>query len=337
MGNTNTGIRKQRRKKQNPITNKPHSPGKTTINQFDLPKSSSSSNLNHPVVQTQLPHLPQFFFLFTQQTIRKKTAYRDMLRMHKTKTELLKLIADIKPIKEFEKEINKQYKQYDELIDKDTIAYLLVDQLGRNTQSIIKIADLTANGEYTVAGVVQSVSDSKSFKRKNGSPGKVVNLEIADESGSCRLVLWNGDIDSIKNKEIKPGTRVKIINGYTKTGYTGGMEIHLGRWGLLEVEPSDVSSSQPTKEYSEEITGVLLLKEPTKAFFKDDGEVGFVTSITMKQQNTQKNLILWDRNVKDIQPCRIGETITVRNITKKWCNGKTEFHVTRNESVKKQS
>jgi replication factor A1 len=257
--------------------------------------------------------------------------------MHKTKTELLELIADIKPKKEFEKEINRQYKLYDELLDKDTIAYLLVDQLGRNIQSISKIAELNPNGDYTVVGRVLSISDSKTFKRKNGSPGKVINLEITDETGTCQLVLWNGDISSIKNKEIKQGTFIKIINGYTKTGYTGGMEIHLGRWGILEVEPTDASSqSQQRTNLCDEISGVLLLKEPTKAFFKDDGEFGFVTTITMKEHNIKKELILWDRNVKDIQTCHIGDSITLKNVTKKWCNGKTEFHVMQNGSVEKR-
>ena len=257
--------------------------------------------------------------------------------MHKTKTELLEIIADIKPKKEFEKEINRQYTLYDELLDKDTIAYLLVDQLGRNTQSITKIVELTPNGDYTVVGRVLSISDSKTFKRKNGSPGKVINLEITDETGTCQLVLWNGDIDSIKNKEIKQGTMIKIINGYTKTGYTGGMEIHLGRWGLLEVEPTDASSqSQQRKYLCDEISGVLVLKEPTKAFFKDDGEFGFVTTITMKEHNIKKELILWDHNVKDIQTCHIGDTLTLKNVTKKWCNGKTEFHVMQNGSVERR-
>ena len=253
--------------------------------------------------------------------------------MHKTKPELLELIADVQSKKEFEKEINRRYKIYDELIDKDTIAFLIVDELGRNTQSFTKIADLAPNGDYSVVGRVLSTSDSKTFKRKNGSPGKVVNLEITDETGTCRLVLWNGDIDSIKNKEIHQGTLIKIINGYTKAGYTGGMEIHLGRWGLLEVLPTDGSSQ--AQQQSDDITGVLLLKEPTKAFFRDDGEFGFVTTITIKEQNVKKELILWDRNVKDIQTCHIGDTIVLRNVTKKWSNGKTEFHVTRDNSVKK--
>ncbi|MBN2599678.1 MAG: hypothetical protein JXA75_03975 [Candidatus Thermoplasmatota archaeon] len=258
--------------------------------------------------------------------------------MHKTKTELLEFIADIKPKKELEKEINRRYKINEELIDKDTLAFLLVDELGRNTHSITDIAHLTPNGEYTVIGKVLSISDSKTFKRKNGSPGKVLNLEITDETATCRLVLWNGDIDTIKNKEIQPGTWIKIINGYTKTGYSGEMEIHLGRWGLLEVQHGEPCSqdTQQTDE-REEITGVLVLREPSKAFFKDNGEFRFKTTIMIKEHNIKKQLILWDRNVKDIQTYQIGDTIILRNVIKKWTNGKTEFHVIQNDSVKKRT
>jgi replication factor A1 len=256
--------------------------------------------------------------------------------MHKTKMELIELIADLKTKKEFEKEIKKRYKSYNELIDQDTIALLIVDELGRNKQSITKIVDLAPDGDYTVIGKVQSLSDSKTFRRKNGTPGKVINLEISDDTGSCRLVLWNGDIDHIKNKEIQLGTFVKIINGYTKLGYTGGIEINLGRWGLLEVEPTDISSQkEQPKCNTDEITGVLVQKESTNAFFKDNGEFGFVTTITILEHDTKKEITLWDRCVKDIQAYKIGETITLKNITKKCGNGKTEFHVNENNSIEK--
>jgi len=256
--------------------------------------------------------------------------------MHKTKTDLMELIADLKTKEDFEKEIKKRYKYYDGLIDQDTIALLIVDELGRNKQSITKIADLSPDGDYTVVGKVQSISDSKTFKRKNGTPGKVINLDIADDTGVCRLVLWNGDIDHIKNKEIQPGTTVKIINGYTKLGYTGGLEINLGRWGLLEVTPTDISSDREQPKYkTDKITGVLIQKESTKAFFKDDGEFGFVTTIIIKDHDTKKEITLWDRCVKDIQAYKIGETITLKNITKKCGNGKIEFHVNENSSIEK--
>jgi replication factor A1 len=257
--------------------------------------------------------------------------------MHKTKTELYEQISDLKTKKDFEKEIKTRYKTYGELLDNDTIALLIVDELGRNKQSNTKIADLKADSEYTVVGTVQTISDSKTFKRKNGNPGKVANLEIADSSGLCRLVLWNGDIDHIKNKEIQPGTTVKIINGYTKTGYTGGMEINLGRWGLLEVEPVDTASlKEPSQTTTDEITGVLLEKQATKAFFKENGEFGFVTTIRVKEHNKETEITVWDRCVKDIQGCKIGEKITLKNFTSKQANGKKEYHINGNGTIHKQ-
>jgi replication factor A1 len=256
--------------------------------------------------------------------------------MHKTKTELIELIADLKTKKDFEKEIKTRYKSYDGLLDQDTIALLIVDELGRNKQSITKIVDLSPNGDYTVAGKILSISDSKTFKRKNGTPGKVINLEITDDTATCRLVLWNGDIGQIKNKDIQRGTIVKIINGYTKLGYTGDMEINLGRWGLLEVEPIDISSQEEQRKHNtDEITGVLVHKESTKAFFRDNGEFGFVTTITIKEHDTKKEITLWDRYVKDIQAYKIGETLTLKNITKKNGNGKTEFHVNEDSTIEK--
>jgi replication factor A1 len=247
--------------------------------------------------------------------------------MHKTKSELVELIADIKTKKEIEKEIETRYQTYGGLVDKDTVAFLLVDELGRNKQSITKISNLTPNGDFTVIGRVMGISDSKSFKRKNGTAGKVVNLDIADETGTCRLVLWNGDTDLIKNKEIQQGTWLKIINGYTKPGYQGGIEINLGRWGLLEVKPIDIPTEKEPQRKQEEIAGVLVHKELTKTFFKDNGDIGFITTITIKEQNIRKKIILQDDHVKEIQSYKIGDGILIRDVVKKWENGKTEFHL----------
>jgi len=256
--------------------------------------------------------------------------------MQKTQIELIELIADLKTRKDFEKEIKKRYKSYDELIDQDTIALLIVDELGRNKQSITKIFDLAPDGDYTVVGRVLNISDLKTFKRKNGTLGKVINLEITDDTGTCLLVLWNGDIDYIKNKEIQPGTIVKIINGYTKLGYTGGIEINLGRWGLLEVEPVDILSQMEQQTHNDDkINGVLVDKEATKAFFKDDGEFGFVTTITLKEHNIKKEVKLWNQCVKEIQVYKIGDKLTLKNVIKKWENGKTEFHLHHLGSIEK--
>jgi replication factor A1 len=256
--------------------------------------------------------------------------------MHKTKTELYEFISDLKTKKDFEKEIKSRGKQFDGLVDEDTVALLLVDELGRNKQSITKITELELDKDSTVIGRVVNISDSKTFKRKNGTAGKVINLEITDDTGTCRLVLWNDDIDHIKNKEIQIGTTVKIINGYTKRGYTGDIEINLGRWGLLEVEPVDTSSlkESPSSSY-DEITGVFIRKEATRAFFKDDGEFGFVTTVTISEDGEEKHITLWDRCVKDIQQFKPGDHITLKHITTKHSNGKKEYHINGNGTIRK--
>jgi replication factor A1 len=254
--------------------------------------------------------------------------------MHKTKTELYEFITDLKTKQDFEKEIKTRYKTYDELLDKDTIALLIVDELGRNTHSTTKISQLSPDCDSTVIGKVLSISESKAFKRKNGTPGKVINLDICDETGRCKLVLWNGDTDLIKNKEIMPGTTVKIINGYTKQGYAG-LEINLGRWGLLEVIPADTKDQPGATTCPGEITGMLIHKEPTRAFFKDDGEFRFVTTITVKEHNKETQITLWDHHVKDIQSFNIGDSITLKQVTTKHNNGTIEYHVNGNSTIQK--
>jgi len=254
--------------------------------------------------------------------------------MHKKKNELYELISDIKTKKEFEHDITTRYAAYDELLDKDAIAFLIVDELGRNVHSITKIAQLPADGDATVIGKVLSISEAKPFKRKNGTPGKVVNLDLCDETGSCKLVLWNDDTDLITNKDIVPGTTVKIINGYIKQGFAG-LEINLGRWGLFEVIPADTTHQQDSTTSPKEITGILLKKEPTKAFFKDDGEFGFVTTITVKEHDKETRVTLWDRHVKDIQSFAIGDPITLKQVTTKDNNGTIEYHVNGTSTLQK--
>jgi replication factor A1 len=258
--------------------------------------------------------------------------------MHRTKAELYELISDLKTKKEYEQEIKSRVKHFDGLIDSDTAAFLLVDELGRNTHSITKIIELEPEKDFTVIGKVVSISDSKTFKRKNGTAGKVINLEITDDTGTCRLVLWNEDIDQIKHKEIQIGTTVKIINGYTKAGYTGGLEVNLGRWGLLEVEPAERACVKETATaYPDEITGVLVCKEATRAFFKDDGEFGFVTTVTIEKDGHETLVTLWDQCVKAVQQFKPGDRIVLKHVTTKQSNGKKEYHINGDGIVRKHA
>ncbi|MBN2602806.1 MAG: hypothetical protein JXA91_01580, partial [Candidatus Thermoplasmatota archaeon] len=155
--------------------------------------------------------------------------------MHKTSDDLYESVKDLLTRTEFEEKIEKEYIERDGLLDKDTIALLIVDELGRNNKNISSISNLVAGKEGTIFANVIGIAEERSFSKKNGYSGKVVNLQISDNTGTCGLVLWDKDVELVKSK-IQVGTNLKIINGYVKQGLNG-LEINIGRWGLLEIEP----------------------------------------------------------------------------------------------------
>ena len=245
-------------------------------------------------------------------------------------------IKDLQTKKEFIKEIKKRQKESDFLFDEETSALLIVDELGRNQENICKINSLKPGVECTVHGCISKVKTQRSFNRKNGSNGRVANLELNDETGSCGLVLWDRDVDLVKNKTIQVGTNVKIINGYIKDGYTG-IEVNIGRWGLIEVEPGDIPKVDGVKvdlknnDFSGEIVEVM----PTTAFFKDTGEFGFVAKIVVKNKDGRHLLTIWDEKVKEIQKYKVGDKISIDSIDLRKRNGESELHINGNSTIKK--
>jgi replication factor A1 len=260
-------------------------------------------------------------------------------RMHPTKNQLYELVKDITSKQEFEQEIQNLSEEFDNLINEDTLALLIVDRMGRNTQAITKIADIQPDKQVTTIGKITTINPPRTFTRKNGSNGEVVNLELQDETGTCTLVLWNKDVNHVKNNTIKTGSIIKIINGYVKQGFTG-IEVNLGRWGILEIDPKDTTNYDQIKppkttQPPNEITGEITRIEPTRAFFKDNGEFGFVATIYIKTAESEQPLVIWDQKVKEIQQFNIGDHLKITQVTCKRTNGRTELHVNGASMIKR--
>ena len=255
--------------------------------------------------------------------------------MHKTKDQLYESIKDIKTKNEFEEDIKKIKQEYDELFDDDTAALLILDELGRNKQNLSKINELESGMECTVLGKITSITQSRTFNRKNGSTGKVINLELADDTGKCGLALWDKDVDLVKNKKIQIGTNVKVVNGYVKDGFNG-IEINSGRWGLIEIEPDNIQDVKSDQKLDpNKIKGKLLEIEPTHAFFRDNGEFGFVTNIKLETKDGEKKITVWGEKVKEIQKLKPGIIIEIKNFNLKKINGSEEVHLNSNCVIKK--
>jgi replication factor A1 len=96
-----------------------------------------------------------------------------------------------------------------------------------------KIAEFGDREEVTVEVTVTKITPTRQFKKKDGSEGKVRNIDVKDETGSCRVALWDADVDMIESQEITEGTVLKCTNCFVKlTNY--GVDISKGRNGSIE-------------------------------------------------------------------------------------------------------
>ncbi|UCE74863.1 MAG: hypothetical protein JSV56_03960 [Methanomassiliicoccales archaeon] len=153
----------------------------------------------------------------------------------KTKEELYGFLHGRMDRERFDSEIKKRYSEYEGLLSEDAIAYLIADEQGVAVSKKTTISDLREGESVSITAEIDEVGTPREFRRKNGSHGQVVNLVISDGTGSCRMTLWDKDVERVRQGELKPGMRVNIINGYVKvTDF--GMEVNLGRWGLFHTQ-----------------------------------------------------------------------------------------------------
>jgi replication factor A1 len=97
-----------------------------------------------------------------------------------------------------------------------------------------KVVDLKDREEVSVDVEVVKIFDAKDFSRRDGSSGKVRNIKVKDETGECRIALWDNDVDMIENFNVVEGTKLRCTDCYVKqTDF--GTDISKGKKGTIVV------------------------------------------------------------------------------------------------------
>ena len=240
-------------------------------------------------------------------------------------------VKDLVKKDEFLELIDKIKKESGELFDDTICALMIIDQFNRNENNYNKISSLDAGMESTVMAKIIKIGETKEFIKKNGKNGSVLKVDISDQTGICKLVLWDRDIIKFKNT-FKINSFVKIINGYVKKSYDG-IEINIGRWSLFELVNEEFINKFNFKN-NNSIYGKILEIQPTRPFFKNNGEYGFCTSVKIIEKNKIKKLFIWDKNVKEIQKYKSGDFVKFEGVILKNKNGIIENHVESNGLIK---
>ncbi|MDD2644139.1 MAG: OB-fold nucleic acid binding domain-containing protein [Methanobacteriaceae archaeon] len=195
------------------------------------------------------------------------------------------------------------------------------DPISDEKHKMYKIRELEPNiNELTIIGRVMGISDVKEFTSRKGNDGKLCNLNLADDTGNVRVVLWTDNIKHLKN--FKEGDVVQIDNIESKDGYRG-LEVHLKPRSTIQVLNSDDFPDFP--KYEEPITLIKdivpnetvniigrIIRIPPIRKYNSNGKKGEVTSIEIQDSTGKISYTLWNKDVKLIETLGLNENDTIK-------------------------
>ena len=76
-----------------------------------------------------------------------------------------------------------------------------------------------------VLGVAGRIYPVSTFKRNDGSEGKVRRLDLKDKSDGITVVLWNRKVDELA--EVESGRYLEIFGGRVRESLDGTLELHV--------------------------------------------------------------------------------------------------------------
>lgn len=161
------------------------------------------------------------------------------------------------PETEVELKIRDKLRHLSGLISKEGAAHIVANELGVKLlepfSGKLQIKNIMPGmRDVETCGKVISKFDVRSFNTGARS-GKVASLQIGDETGSIRVVMWGEQTDNMA--KINDGDVVSIVSGYVRENQ-GRKELHVNEKSKLILNPegvkitttetADISSSRPT-------------------------------------------------------------------------------------------
>jgi len=138
------------------------------------------------------------------------------------------------PDKGLESRIAELKQEFGDLFDDRTLKRIALDELGMPMADLKKIKELKDREEVTIEIEVTKIADSREFEKRTGGKGRVRNLSVRDDSGTCRLALWDADVDMVESEGIQIGTKLRCTDCYVKhTDF--GLDLSKGKKGKIEI------------------------------------------------------------------------------------------------------
>ena len=240
------------------------------------------------------------------------------------------LEADVS-LEEFREAVAAKVEQMGGLADEETAAMLVAHEVGES--EVNGVADVEPGmEEVKFVAKVTNVGEVRTFEREGeDEDGRVVNVDVADETGSIRAAFWD-ERAAAAVEELEPG-QVLRIKGRPKDGYSG-VEVSVD-----EAQPDDETEIdvQLAETYTVEalslglsdvsLVGRVLDTDSVRTFDRDDGSEGKVSNLTLGDETGRVRVTLWDERADLATEMEPGTTVEVVDGYVRERDGQLELHV----------
>ncbi|PSQ16931.1 replication factor A [Halobacteriales archaeon QS_8_69_26] len=239
------------------------------------------------------------------------------------------------PLEEFRTAVEEKVEQMGGLADEETAAMLVAHEL--DDGEVEGVADVEAGMEDVgFTAKVIDVDEVREFERDDGSEGRVLNAEVADETGTIRIAMWDKMAEQAAD-ELEAGDTLRIA-GRANEGYRG-VEVNVD-----DVQPADedldvqVGDTHRVEDLALGMSGVnvrgtVLDAESVRTFDRDDGSEGRVANLTIGDPTGRVRVTLWDDRADRVEDVDPGDSVEVVDGYVRERDGDLEVHVNDRSSV----
>ncbi|MEE6211083.1 single-stranded DNA binding protein [Salarchaeum sp. III] len=234
-------------------------------------------------------------------------------------------------LEEFREAVEAKVEQMGGLADEETAAMLLAHELDEG--EVNGIADIEPEmEEVKFLAKVTSVGEVRTFERdEEEEEGRVLNVDVADESGSVRVSFWDEQAAAAED-ELEPG-QVLRIKGRPKDGYNG-VEVNVSQVEVDEDEEIDVQVVDTyrvddlTMGASDvDLVGEVLSTDDVRTFSRDDGSEGKVSNLLVGDETGRVRVTLWDEQADLADEFAAGDVVEITDGYVRERDGSLELHV----------
>lgn len=230
----------------------------------------------------------------------------------------------------FRARVEEKVEEMGGLADDETAAMLVAHEIEGDRPIAIDTVQPEMDA-VTVLGVVQHIDEIRTFERDDGTEGAVLNIELADESGTVRAAFWD-QMATAAQEDLDRGDTLRL-KARPREGFNG-LELSITDVRLeedLEVstyvpETVEIGSLEPGDE-GMTVEGEVLRVESVRTFERDDGSQGRVGTVVIGDDTGAITLSAWDDSSDDLTALHTGDVVRVVGGNTRERDGRTELHV----------